>query len=652
MKKILRISGLVFLFVFIIGILFLLAKREEILHQSLDSLISKLKKEDGVELKVGSIHFTGLTEIEAEHISLIPPQKDSLLNIQGFRIGISFWPLLAGKIKIHNLILNHGWVHLIHEKNYTNYSFLLKKKSKATSSSNLSTLVDNFINRGLSKIPDELSVQDLSLSLKTDTNYYKFRIPQAEIKDHLLSSSFYWNKKAKPWHLTGLLRPSEKIIDLKLFGEHEALNFPILKTKFNLELSMDTLHSSLKGESLQDDKASLHLAVSFSNLKFQQAKLSDEEIIFPAIEFDGILRLGDHFYQIDSSSRLRINQLNIHPFGIEINSKKTYEVNFRTEMGPAQTLFDALPQGLFDSMKGIKVIGNLSYHLFGHLDDSDPNGLEFIAGFDRDHFKILKMGDENLQKINAPFSYTPYENGVAMRPRWIGPTNPNFTPLESISSSLKNAVVASEDPNFYAHKGIDEYAFKKVIAIDYKAHSFKRGGSTISMQLVKNVFLSREKTIGRKAEEMLITWLLENLNLTSKQKILETYLNIIEWGPNIYGIGEASHFYFGKSPSELSLGESIFLTHIIPKPKAYQYSFNPDGSLKGYIKGYYRFMGNSLLSKGKILPTDTLSFFQIQLRGPAAQYIIKTPDTSLRSVDTTYLEIGPSLSNPSPGFRP
>ena len=78
------------------------------------------------------------------------------------------------------------------------------------------------------------------------------------------------------------------------------------------------------------------------------------------------------------------------------------------------------------------------------------------------------------------------------------------------------------------------------------------------MQLVKNVFLSRKKTIARKAEEALIVWLIENNNLTSKERMFEVYLNIIELGPGIYGVGEASRFYFNKKPAELTLSESIF----------------------------------------------------------------------------------------------
>src|SRR5664279_2476881 len=115
--------------------------------------------------------------------------------------------------------------------------------------------------------------------------------------------------------------------------------------------------------------------------------------------------------------------------------------------------------------------------------------------------------------------------------------------------------------------------------LNIKERRFARGGSTITMQLVKNVFLNRNKTIARKLEEILLVWLIENQQLCSKERMFEVYLNIIELGPHIYGANEAAHFYFKKDASKLNLQESIFLASIIPKPKWFMYSFDKSGNL-------------------------------------------------------------------------
>lgn len=149
------------------------------------------------------------------------------------------------------------------------------------------------------------------------------------------------------------------------------------------------------------------------------------------------------------------------------------------------------------------------------------------------------------------------------------------------------------------------------------------------MQLVKNVYLTRKKTVARKAEEALIVWLLETNRLVSKSRMFEVYLNIIELGPGIYGIGEAAAFYFSKRPSELNLAESIFLAHLLPHPKWYRSSFDSLGQLKPYLSDYYRIMSNFMLKKSLISQEqyDALKP-EIILNGPARELIVKTDSTS------------------------
>ena len=250
-------------------------------------------------------------------------------------------------------------------------------------------------------------------------------------------------------------------------------------------------------------------------------------------------------------------------------------------------------------------------------------------------FKILQWGKTNLQKINNPFVYTPYEYGKPMRDITIGPSNPNFTPLNSISKNFINAVLTAEDPSFFTHNGFVEESIRKSIAVNYKEKKFKRGGSTISMQLVKNIYLSRQKTLARKAEEILIVWLIEHNHLVSKQRMLEVYFNIMELGQNIYGIGEASRYYFGKQPADLTIGDGLFLASIVPKPKASMYKFMADGSLKPYMYNYFRFMGNIMARRG-LTPSDTsgYGFYNVRLREGLRQYL--APDTAV--IDTTVFD--------------
>ncbi len=149
----------------------------------------------------------------------------------------------------------------------------------------------------------------------------------------------------------------------------------------------------------------------------------------------------------------------------------------------------------------------------------------------------------------------------------LGPRNRFWTPISAVPSFLKKAVVAAEDANFYSHEGVDYEAIREAIKADLQKGKFVRGGSTITQQVAKNVFLSREKTISRKIKELILARRLDDV--LSKSRILELYLNAVELGPMIYGVGHASRYYFGKPPSALTVRESAFLASMLPGPRVY-----------------------------------------------------------------------------------
>jgi len=136
------------------------------------------------------------------------------------------------------------------------------------------------------------------------------------------------------------------------------------------------------------------------------------------------------------------------------------------------------------------------------------------------------------------------------------------------------------------------------------------------MQLVKNVFLNRNKTVVRKVEEIILVWLMESSKQVSKKRLYEVYLNVIEWGNNVYGITEASRYYFGKKPADLNLGESIFLSSIVPRPKTGLYSFDWTGHLKSNMIRYFNTYGNIMVKTKQIGVDSTVSnygFYQVEL---------------------------------------
>lgn len=159
-------------------------------------------------------------------------------------------------------------------------------------------------------------------------------------------------------------------------------------------------------------------------------------------------------------------------------------------------------------------------------------------------------------------------------PFTVGPANPYWTPSSETPRYLKDAVLAGEDLSFYGHKGIDWFEVKESLKKNFKTRRFARGASTITQQLAKNLFLSREKTLVRKFREILLAWKLEKA--LKKDRILELYLNIVELGDSIYGIRKGSRFHFNKEPADLSLREATILAAMLPGPKVYDPARYPD----------------------------------------------------------------------------
>jgi monofunctional biosynthetic peptidoglycan transglycosylase len=149
---------------------------------------------------------------------------------------------------------------------------------------------------------------------------------------------------------------------------------------------------------------------------------------------------------------------------------------------------------------------------------------------------------------------------ATLRHQWVN--------YNQISINIKQAVIAAEDAKFIDHEGFDWEGIEKAYEKNKRRKKIVAGGSTISQQLAKNLFLSNQRTPWRKAEETIITLMLETI--LSKQRILEIYLNVIEWGNNVYGIEAASLHYFSFHAKDLNSFQSAKLASMIPNPKYYE----------------------------------------------------------------------------------
>jgi monofunctional biosynthetic peptidoglycan transglycosylase len=151
------------------------------------------------------------------------------------------------------------------------------------------------------------------------------------------------------------------------------------------------------------------------------------------------------------------------------------------------------------------------------------------------------------------------------------PGSKDYVPLKSISPYLQKTVVLTEDSSFFEHDGFDWKSIEENAKKNLEKGVYAKGGSTISQQLAKNMFLYKDKTLMRKGLEFLITQKLEKT--LTKKEILERYLNVVEFGKDIYGVKQAAQFYFKKTPAQLNVVESAFLAMVLPNPPKYSQSY-------------------------------------------------------------------------------
>ncbi len=632
-RKLLKISGWVLLGLLGIGALavgYAYNNRESLLKTALDKGIRKAKRDYNLDVKIGSARFTGLTTVNFTNISGVPAHRDSLARIDRVEVGVKLWPLLWGQLGLSDMTLQNGLIQVVKHDSLTNVDFLIHRRKKdstateATRQVNLGDVAENLIDNVLSKIPDNLHITNLELRGIDSTRRITLLAEKATIDNEVVASTIHINGTEATWHLAGTADPSSREYDLKLFADNKPLELPYLFDRFKLKLQVDTVGVELRDIGHSGGDFTLEGAGSVRNLRVNHPALSPTDVSVDRAAMDANVFVGENYVGLDSSSTIHLGEVSARPYvKYTLSPGKVYDVQLHTDSLDAQALFNSFPRGLFESLEGIKVAGKLKYDMALHLDTTLPDSVRFGSSLSHNaEFRILHMGNVDFGRINQPFVYTPYEKGKPVRDIIVGPANPDYTPLDQISANLRNALLTSEDYNFFTHNGFNEKAFRVSIATNYKAGSFKRGASTISMQLVKNAYLNRKKNLARKVEEILIVWLIENERIVSKERMYEVYLNIIEWGRNVYGIGEAARYYFDKSPSDLSIGESIFLAFVVPKPKAALDRFNPDGSIKTYVRGYFRLIGKIMARRGLTPPdSSAYGFYDVRLKPSLRQQI-------------------------------
>jgi hypothetical protein len=267
----------------------------------------------------------------------------------------------------------------------------------------------------------------------------------------------------------------------------------------------------------------------------------------------------------------------IGPHGIQL-------VKLRLVIPPidCQRVLNAIPTEMAPYLAGYKVRGTFDTDVHVDIDWNDLDATQLDGHIGIKQCKVVDEPADSPKRLKDEFEqYVEVEQG-----EWesfvVGPSNDEFVPLDQISPYLVKSIMSTEDSAFYQHHGFITTEFRTALVNNLKAGKFVQGASSITMQMVKNVLLYREKTLARKLQELFLTWHVENT--LDKDRILEIYLNVIEYGPGLYGIGPAAYHFFGKKPKDLTPTEAAFFSTILPSPKE-RYKQYCAGTLTRWTEG-------------------------------------------------------------------
>ena len=627
------VGGIAGLLIITTSLLFLY--KNEIVHYVFNKTNEKFIQKYNTRLSVESITINGLNEVHIKKLLIKPLEADTVFFTEELNVSIRLLPLLRGRIRPDKIAVDHARMKLIKTNGTDNYSVFFKSRNTQTEVSterNYALVADRILDAVFGKIPRDLLVKDLTIVCQLENDIVHAIIPDIVINKHHINANIHLTegKRKNSFSANGNIHESKRRFDLVLSKtDKNRVQLPFLESKLHAKTGFNQIELSFSQNEQSNTELKANGRIVLKGAYIQQAKISVEEIELNELEIDYSLTVQKHAIQLDSNSEVSINRFKTGLYGrYEKDTSRKISLGLHAPWFRAQNFFNAIPKGLCTSLKGIKTQGNLDYRLKFHADIDHPDSIEFVSIIQRDHFSVQSFGEANLSKINSDFSLPVYDNNKLVRTLDVSPQNPHFVPYDKVPHNVLFSVLTSEDGGFMHHRGFNQEAFKKSIAAIIKSNRFKRGGSTISMQLVKNVYLNKNKTISRKVEEVILVWLIENLRLTSKERMLEVYFNIIEWGPGVYGINEASAFYFNKKPEELKWNEAIYLASIVPSPKNFARKFDEQGNLK-QMDGYYRLVANIMARRGQMPESvkDSLNA-NVKLTGPAHSYLKSSKDST------------------------
>jgi monofunctional biosynthetic peptidoglycan transglycosylase len=300
-------------------------------------------------------------------------------------------------------------------------------------------------------------------------------------------------------------------------------------------------------------------------------RLAHRPVRWPTLRITGNVRLDP------ARRRVRVQRMRLQQRGVTLRldgwaqqKGGGLQVEGTLEMphAPCHKALSALPEALVPKISGIRLAGALGGRIRMKVDSRDLDDLDLEVAVQPAACRVVRDAPHaDVVALRRPFAFVSRPPGWRPTRLVMGPENDNWVPYSRLGRNVVAAFLAAEDRRFFEHEGFDLENIRRALAEDLRRGELAKGASSISQQVVKNVFLSHRRSLSRKLQEVVLTWRLEQV--IEKRRILEIYLNLVEMGPGLFGVRAAARHYFGKEPHQLDPLQAAHLAAITPNPRHY-----------------------------------------------------------------------------------
>lgn len=361
---------------------------------------------------------------------------------------------------------------------------------------------------------------------------------------------------------------------------------------------------------------SLKLAFSEGKIDAEgDLELAGLNVVHPMLARDTVEGLGfafDFSAKIDPAARqVTVEAATLRRGAVEVDfdgefvhpaeqAQRKYKLHLKIPKVACQEVIKAMPPQLVPTLVGFELKGDFELEMAADIDYSDLSKVTLTGRVEKDKCKPVKVPAlVSAERLGKPFIHRATMRDGQERTVDLSEGSGSFTALDQISPYMVAAVMSTEDGGFWKHKGFITSQFQAALRRNLEAGKIRLGASTITMQMVKNTLLSHERTLSRKLQEMFLTWYVEQ-SLT-KQRIMEIYLNVIEFGPGIYGVTRAAQHYFAKAPLDLTPPEAAYLALMLPSPVRRHVNYC-EGGLTPVFQAKMKRLLSIMHSKGRLDP--------------------------------------------------